>query len=85
VLDPGVNEFRQDVLSPTPVRASTPKCVLYLFTGLLQVGLCLVDGAFGLKIPVAGDLTSIALDSAAQLLNLVAEFVRETHVGRTPF
>jgi hypothetical protein len=67
------------VLVTAAARTPPAECVLDLLAGLLQVAFHLIGPALGLATPVAGDLASVPLDSAAQFLCLVAEFVRETH------
>jgi hypothetical protein len=69
------------VLPAAPAVMSTPpaECILDFFAGLLQVARHLIGPALGLKTPVAGDLASVPLDTAAQCLGLVPELIREAH------
>jgi hypothetical protein len=53
------------VLTATVTSTSPTERVLDLFAGLLQVSYHLVGSTFALKTPVAGDLASVPLDTAA--------------------
>src|SRR5581483_11368580 len=51
---------------------------------LLQVAHYLIGPALGLKPPVTSDLADVPLDTAAHLLSLDPDLVREAHNGLLP-
>ena len=71
-------------LVPAPARTPPEKSVLNLLAGLLQVAYYLVGAAFGLKPSVAGDLSSVPLDTTAQHLSLIPELVHKAHSSLSP-
>lgn len=58
-------DLQTEELVLTAAVTSPTERVLDLFASLLQVSYHLVGSAFALKTPVAGDLASVPLDTAA--------------------